>query len=350
MLLVVLGAGSGGCSDRHESATEISGDTIIVRGDPVCPACEIVLEPIASLGHDDDPVSPWEGAWMTRTSDGRFFLTAGHGVAGILEYASTGRLRAVHGRDGEGPGEYRNPMFLATIAGDTIVVYDAGLRRFSLLDSEGEFAGFFTAPFSVSGFAPDLDGTILASGIAGTTNPGEQGLPVHRIDRSGNIIESIGDSLGPVRPGGQVSSWRSISVSPEGVTVIAKTLTYELTVRFPDGRTSIIVRDVPWFPEEEREPSSYFPFLQKTWIDSSGRLWVTTRSYFENEPSPGDRDPDSPGSILEVFDLSSGNLLASRRFDFPVVLHDGLAYAPGATPSGGTTLRVFRPVFVGPTP
>jgi len=102
--------------------------------------------------------------------------------------------------------------------------------------------------------------------------------------------------------------------------------------------------------EEDGEPSSHFPFLQKTWIDSSGRLWATTRSYFGSQPSPDDPDPDPPGSIVEVFDMSTGSLLASRRFDVPVVLHDGLAYAPESTPAGGTTLRVFRPVFTGPNP
>lgn len=326
--------------------TVITGDTLIVSGGPSCGPCEILLRPMATLGDDDDPVSLSEVSWMTRTSDGRYFLTAGHWVAGVLEYSPSGRFQAVHGREGDGPGEYRRPHYLASM-GDTVVVFDVALQRFTFVTSEGDLLGLTSSPIRAIDFVPDGNGNLLLSGLAGSSNPWEQGLPVHRVDRSGTILESLGDSLGPVRPGGQVSNWRSVSVSDGGVIAVGKTLTYELLLLFPDGEQTVIVRDVEWFPPEDPGSSDYFPLLQKTWIDPMDRLWVAIRSHLGEDPTGADGVSDPPATILEVFDIFSGELLASRRFDLPLVLLDGLAYTPEYRVSGDASLRVFAPELDG---
>jgi hypothetical protein len=75
-----------------------------------------------------------------RLDDGRI-VVANAGTSELRIFDSTGRyLRAV-GRRGSGPGEYQGALGLTPAGRDSLIVYDAGSGRFSVLDQEGEYAG-----------------------------------------------------------------------------------------------------------------------------------------------------------------------------------------------------------------
>lgn len=86
----------------------------------------------------------------------------------IRFFDANGTLVRRQGRDGEGPGEYRQVTVLLTCGGDRVWVYDTRLRRLTVLGPDGTLLGIHPAP------SPD--------GVSG---------PYHlRCDRSGRFIAS----------------------------------------------------------------------------------------------------------------------------------------------------------------
>ena len=51
-------------------------------------------------------------------------------------------LSSVLGRIGAGPGEYRSPLYLVPLGGDSVGVYDDAALRFLVVNAEGELSGF----------------------------------------------------------------------------------------------------------------------------------------------------------------------------------------------------------------
>lgn len=74
-------------------------------------------------------------AWL---SDGRIVVANG-GTRELRYDGSVGTFSRSVDREGEGPSEFRSLDFLGRHRGDTIVAYDARLRRLSLFDEAGEF-------------------------------------------------------------------------------------------------------------------------------------------------------------------------------------------------------------------
>lgn len=81
-------------------------------------------------------------AAILRSSSGDIVLLNG-GEQQVCEFTSKGTLVAVHGRKGSGPGEFVFPTSLYRVGQDTIVVYDEGQRRFSILDRHGKYVRSF---------------------------------------------------------------------------------------------------------------------------------------------------------------------------------------------------------------
>jgi hypothetical protein len=85
-----------------------------------------------------------------------------------------GFLRRV-GRSGEGPGEFRVLWWFARWFGDSLIAYDAGLRRFSVHDAEGTFVRSFGLP-STAAMPNPFPMAILSNGAVLGANSGGQEL------------------------------------------------------------------------------------------------------------------------------------------------------------------------------
>jgi len=71
-----------------------------------------------------------------RLSDGGFAVLE-QIPAEIRVFDRSGQFLHRVGRDGDGPGEFRSPLGLVALAGDTILVWDRGARRLSWFSIEG---------------------------------------------------------------------------------------------------------------------------------------------------------------------------------------------------------------------
>lgn len=114
---------------------------------------------LSEIDERDSPVflRPKATAILTRNG---FAVSDGHA---LHIFDSTSHLIASHGREGAGPGEYKNLRSICYTIGDTLVVFDTGLNRVSILTSDGKFVrGFSVGGGSVHARNACLsDGTFL---------------------------------------------------------------------------------------------------------------------------------------------------------------------------------------------
>jgi hypothetical protein len=77
--------------------------------------------------------------------DGRLVI-ANSGSSELRYFDSAGEYLTAVGRRGAGPGEFTGDLSLLPYYGDSLLVWDARLRRFSLFDSDGAFARTLSLP------------------------------------------------------------------------------------------------------------------------------------------------------------------------------------------------------------
>ena len=73
---------------------------------------------------------------ITRMSDGRIVVANGS-TNDLRIYSPAGKPLRRIGREGAGPGEFRDISRVFTIANDSLLVFDILLRRASVFDSQG---------------------------------------------------------------------------------------------------------------------------------------------------------------------------------------------------------------------
>lgn len=97
-------------------------------------------EPNLSIGtfQGDSLYQLFEVQGAVRLGDGRIAL-ANAGSGEIRIYSPEGRFLASHGRKGEGPGEFQQPVLVGVLGQDSLVVADQALRRISLVTPEAGF-------------------------------------------------------------------------------------------------------------------------------------------------------------------------------------------------------------------
>jgi hypothetical protein len=116
-------------------------------------------------------------AGAVQLSDGRLVVANG-ATSELRFYSETGEFLQQVGHAGEGPGEFRDIAFLDVLPGDTIIVYDARLRRTSLFGLDGSFiASHLLADASL----PYVGGPIGPGGLGAMNFVGEEeeGLGVY---------------------------------------------------------------------------------------------------------------------------------------------------------------------------
>jgi hypothetical protein len=292
------------------------------------------------------------------------------GTSELRAYRLDGTHALTTGRQGEGPGEFTNPLNLVVVAPDTLLIWDFRTHRISYLGADGTFLrsvsvlGNFTNPELVSAFD---DGSFLfydPSPFFPTTG-GIEEAPIFlvRFAPDGRPADSLG-----VFPGGQMKKIDA----PPGITFVAFSPVtrvaggrkgfwvgvgedLEIQERNPFGETIQIVRwEVPdrsvrqehvdafksdrlgsTGSEEARERfrrmieeapvADRFPALDRLILDRVGRVWV--RRF--RRPTEDESDEwiifDATGTLtarihtpldLQIHDIGEDYLLGETTGDF----------------------------------
>ena len=362
ILPAILGAGcepgdpAAGGGDLATTFDSI-GDVVHVTNTGTPP--EWRLAPVASIGPKTltDQAAPEEFGLVTAVAlgpDGNVFVADARNLE-VRVFGLDGAHRRTFGRDGEGPGEFRNIYSLAWV-GDRLLILDPRLGRIGEFSAEGEWLGQRRTAGGLSGspafirfypvganeafrFARVPDGTVLV----GHHSRGETGDTVSFLRAPANspgAIEAI------ICEGERVFGAFGHSFAPRfvqhpasrGVMYSGWTYSYRIAVTRSDGDTvRVIERTLPAEPitdEEWAEGSAEFEEFRNRWPDASCNPRGFTR-------------PDRKSFIQQIFVAPDGKLwvevirTAGNRWEFFDPEGRLLGSVP-AVPHKERTVPVFR--------
>jgi len=372
-LLLALMPFMAACSDAgaddsapRASVRDSAGVRIVENPDPAERTGWITMdaEPSVTIGvlEGAPEYQLYEVRGATRLSDGRIAV-ANAGSKEVRYYGADGAFLNATGRDGEGPGEFREMGMLERLPGDSVVVYDWRTRRLSLLDESGNYVAGHTIPPANSFPFPAgvLDGQSMLIRLSRMFGgPGEEPRAGLRQDSAqyavvpwrGEAPDSVEPSL--VLPGGPMfmatggsdgNRWMSVMTvllapSPsvevrDGRVYYGLGDSYEVRVYEPTGRLIGIVRrghtvqtvtpdmhaqaveqnlegieDENWRKRqremiEDMPVPETLPAFREIETDEAGRLWVRRYTVGRDEPATWDVfDPE--GQWLAAVPMPAG--------------------------------------------
>ncbi len=272
-----------------------------------------------------------------RLSNGNIVVAASNE---LRFYDSGGRYLSTSGREGGGPGEFQQLGWVRPYPGDSIVAYDFGQVRVSLLDEEGNFGrSHRIIPEGEFGFVMGQDvfgdGTLLVKApllfrggfSEGSTRHNED---YHTYSTDGEFVDSVATLPGPdqfIQTGGDGGGNRYVSVTqpPFGRESVLATFrsgfyfgsadSYEIACYAQDGTLEKLVRrstalrevtdvDVAGYVEgelaeieddderrrrqqafDEMPTPEFMPAYADLEVDELGNLWVKEFEPSKNAPS-----------------------------------------------------------------
>lgn len=318
-------------------------DTVVIAGPSPCEtSCNIELEPVATLGRIEDPVSLTSGAQIVRDSEGRFFAAPIYERGKVAVYGPDGTFEKTIGRPGPGPMELDPIYHVAISPGDTLFLLQG--HRLSIWDPVEEAVSLVGVVGNrgrnptgvVGGISVVANGQLVMKktqkDIAGS-------FPrFHVVDREdASIDRSLGARF-------LEKGTTTLGVAPAGSSGLwsGRLNRYELERWELDGTaTRIVQRDVEWFKPWEPDRGDPIQGLDHTRLrgiheDQAGRLWVATII-----PRTDDRarilemvyDANGGQFMLELFQTGIEVLDPSSAEPVAFVHFDGfVSFLPGEGP------------------
>ena len=204
------GAGIGAITVRDSSGVAIVENDLARLN----AQCRMDAAPTLSIGVEEGSEEYVLGsvAGAVRLSDGRIVL-ANRGTRQLRYYDSTGRFIRSSGREGEGPGEFRQPFYLHLLPGDTVYAGDFRPFRFLVFAPDGEWVRT-VMPMPILPNVPAtrnvLDDGRLVLGVRQSRATREAGFPVEMMTlqvqgADGVLLDTIAElpngRYGEVEPG-----------------------------------------------------------------------------------------------------------------------------------------------------
>ncbi len=263
-------------------------------------------------------------------------------------YGDDGTFFGVLGAAGEAPEQFREPLFVRFGPGDSLYVFD-GAQRVLIFGPDRRYGR--TVPLPVVPW----DAVVLADGrMVVASSSFDHPLPLLLVGPDGATLREIGagDSVARTMP-----SPRAVALAPDG-TYWTVLMTGRWRVEHWDttgALLGVIERAPTWYPPYRRELGGVAsqapqPTLQDAWFDAAGRLWVlgkavdakweegigTTTSDAGVEVTTIDEPDRVSDTVLEVIDPTTGELVATGRFDptYPFAVEPGVLMRVRTTGDG----------------
>ena len=150
-----------------------------------------LLLTLGTAGGAADPGYFYQPNDVVTSPNGDIFVSEGHGGANsrILKFSKDGKLIAVIGKKGAGPGEFDQPHALAFDSKGRLFVGDRSNNRIQILDQDGKYLDAWTQFSRPSGIYIDRNDTIyVADSESGSVGNGRS-----RTEKRGIRIGSIKD-------------------------------------------------------------------------------------------------------------------------------------------------------------
>ena len=296
------------------------------HGSDACPRCEISVKRVVILGDEEAGIVD-ERVTLTKVGD-RYWVSHRSSHDEIQVFDKDGTFVELVGRPGSGPGEF---SFITSLTKDTagnVLVADVGNRRLTTISPAGEVIDMAVFPISSEhdGILRLPGGSLIVNGFGQT--PESAGYHLHRWTRDEGFLWSAFEWI----PGSPRTRINLLTTSSDAGTVWVGTArdTFRLLEYDLSGQ---VLRELQpsrdWFegfkvpPEvDDDRPVVLRPtaMIWSIWA-SDGLLWVlgnTADPEWETYRSGGYRNLGAYlDSVLEAYDVRTGDLLASRRFAFP---------------------------------
>jgi hypothetical protein len=291
---------------------------IRVSGAAEYEGCRIELEHVATIGTADDEHLYRQFSQIVRGPGSYYYVADGYTPGVILVYDSTGTFTRTIGRSGRGPGELAGEVLIGVSPDDSLYVASNGrITIFSA--SDGTAARSWNHGVNLWDLAV-LQPGIIAAGRAPNTD-----LETVRIFNADGSRRATIHHDGILQHRHQIA--QRLHLAGDTLLLVSDVGRYRLRAFDPDGRRRWTVeREVDWFPPYARQPRGAvirvpsLPDVVGAWIESDRYLWVLLERPAANwKPVENLREPDFNtvlGSHLEVIDLQSGRVIASRRLDW----------------------------------
>lgn len=284
----------------------------------------IDIRPVVSLYESGDSVLLGDETSVIAGEQGGYVVlrAAGHGA--LAFYDSTGRLRAIRGPKGRGPGEFQTITSAAVGPGDSLYVsdlYNGVLSIFSPRDHR--FVRALPGSSSNLVFRGTSIGRLASPMVSRQREGGIQTFGHRRYAWGDTVAEPIGSGIPFDRAG-------AATAAPDGGVWIADRRTYAMTLFDGTREVRTVRRDVDWFPRDTSPITAPAwvgkgrPFIADMNVGDDGRLWVLIK---RKNPNYSDTTryqprPMSPlgfppleqifETVLEVLDPETGELIDSR--------------------------------------
>lgn len=293
------------CTPREPGVSDSAG-VAVIEVPPIATAAPFIdTVPLVDIGGeanqqqiDFSSAGGFPGAVML--SNGDFVAKDEYRVR---YFDAAGKQRAVVGTKGSGPNEFRLLTAICATHGDTIVAFDAGNERTSILDRDGHIIQSYatTAAGQPMMFGCFSDGTYLTA--AYQLGPkGEQRQKLGRMRLNGEVVNelaTVSNGNHEVNPGLNVSVFavdttfivadpeidevRRFSREGKLLSVLKMSDSRSRTVdpsRLPqvgmitEGEGGEIKQAAP--PERK---TGRWPIFQGALLDEDGSLWIETREH-----------------------------------------------------------------------
>lgn len=326
--------------------------------------CRIELTRVISLSDSLHPGLFAYSPLVMRDSRGNWYATSNtDGLKQVGVFDPDGRLKKVLGGLGEGPGEFTIINHIVVDSGDTLYVYDHAQLRRSVFDPGHEFVRTERIPAFMRDMVPLPSGHMIVNSTIRTADGVD--WPLHLIGADGGVLQTFGNETASSRPDDSFLELRAIAVDGEGVLWVAPKNAYELSAYSMAGTrleptNRRYRRQVDWFqpwtePSRGAEPPK--PNVNQIAFgpEDPSLLWVLISvADAEWAPVPPQRSSkeliDSLyDDILEVIDVKSGSVLASRRFgpSLSRLTFQGLIPALRIDDANKVWMDVFMPTLHG---
>ena len=187
-------------------ARDSAGITIVDYGESSPKPSEWHLEQVGALRADTgDSVPLYRIRGLVTFPSGRTAVANG-GSSEILWFDRNDRLIRASGREGEGPGEFRDLVGIHRLYPDSLLAYDAQLMRYQVFDSAGRFVREFhlgrpgEAPSNPEVLATTDQGGLIVRSLRSYDNAPQGvsrlGFDIRLYDRDGHYVAPVTSAAG----------------------------------------------------------------------------------------------------------------------------------------------------------
>ena len=337
-----------------------------------CPRCTIRLVPVITLQGSGDSVFLDERGQVALDRNGNYLLWTSE-PGRIAVFDRVGRLIAVFGRAGSGPGEFSaNFGPLLPLPDGRLAVFEPG--AISIFGADLKFESRLRQPVRVMGNPIALSARmIVVPGLL--SSPQAIGHPLHTMDIVDGAISSFGADVPKTdsRKCAACVTRHLAQADTQGGLWVARHRSYQLErwhLR-QHSRLSMLKPIASWFPAAigdglesgELTANPTIPVVRALWRDDTGRLFVLggaaadekvqrqrPRSRNSLSPTPNVDDMKRK-EILDVIDSRTGVRLATRELAAPPYyksLGNGYLATTEEDDTGAVRVLIFRVVLSTP--